>query len=106
MPGQTTAQLAADAVTAALQWRAGQLPGQTAPHHDPGPRGRGPSMEGRAIARPNLMAAGPAAAERLPSMEGRAIARPNRVRHADLVVRRLPSMEGRAIARPNGVTNR
>ena len=69
---------------ASLQWRAGQLPGQTATP------GRSPSMEGRAIARPDKRVGSVP-----PSMEGRAIARP------DVDCARRPSMEGRAIARPD-----
>ena len=61
-----------------LQWRAGQLPGQTVHHRIHRGGQEAPSMEGRAIARPNhreVAASGELAA---PSMEGRAIARPNR----------------------------
>ena len=61
-----------------------------------------PSMEGRAIARPNLpVAGGCVVAGGVPSMEGRAIARPNPVTKPQLAARSPPSMEGRAIARPN-----
>ena len=109
----------------ALQWRAGQLPGQTCqsrwtPHgakeaFNGGPgncpakqvarlyveqRGAAPSMEGRAIARPNSwVLPGPAPCLDGPSMEGRAIARPNPAEGTGRSNR--PSMEGRAIARPN-----
>ena len=38
---------------AALQWRAGHVPGQTSPIVEGEPDGVGPSMEGRARARPN-----------------------------------------------------
>ena len=131
-----------------LQWRAGQLPGQTRSlgvvDHSPAPfnggpgncpakldhgGGEPPSMEGRAIARPNydLRHRSPAAVE-IASMEGRAIARPNRPRNGwtwatipvlqwragqlpgqtgvfvDIAGPALPSMEGRAIARPNTMT--
>ena len=69
------------AASADLQWRAGQLPGQTQ-HTNvqaPTPRSVAPSMEGRTIARPNPIVT----CERhrgfgfRPSMEGRTIARPN-----------------------------
>ena len=66
-----------------LQWRAGQLPGQTLPRQV----GAGPqheaSMEGRAIARPNqeLRSVTRHMAQFRASMEGRAIARPNRAGH-------------------------
>ena len=113
---------------APLQWRAGQLPGQTAPHgrlvEDPEP----PSMEGRTIARPNLPGRRrwpppgrgsfnggpdncPAKPARdlviilllwSPSMEGRTIARPNLYSVSYVLNADLfPSMEGRTIARPN-----
>ena len=94
---------------APLQWRAEQLPGQTSANRFRfRAAGQLASMEGRAIARPNVMnvvVAG-AVGRRVASMEGRAIARPNPMRQAAL----LPapntradaaSMEGRAIARPN-----
>ena len=86
-----------------LQWRAGQLPGRTGlsyrrhcyrtspfnggpgncpaePDHvnDDGTPLTKPSMEGRAIARPNCRVRGQVRQWPLPSMEGRAIARPNR----------------------------
>ena len=140
-----------DADSKTLQWRAGQLPGQTlafsyircykittfnggpgncpAKHGDPcGKRMEAmpPSMEGRAIARPNFAQIEAfVGRSRAPSMEGRAIARPNlagrrsgpTTSHAfnggpgncpakpsvagDCRHGRHPSMEGRAIARPN-----
>ena len=60
-----------------------------------------PSMEGRAIARPNLLAAACSSTAEPPSMEGRAIARPNCSEHGREIPDESPSMEGRAIARPN-----
>ena len=63
--------------------------------------GAHPSMEGRAIARPNLILAGACDGDRVPSMEGRAIARPNAADDVQHRRQNLPSMEGRAIARPN-----
>ena len=60
-----------------LQWRAEQLPGQTRLRAFSPIVGRDPSMEGRAIARPNRAALAVPADLRIPSMEGRAIARPN-----------------------------
>ena len=110
-----------------LQWRAGQLPGQTVVVTVRFGSELLPSMEGRAIARPNGLPARrgvprlvapfnggpgncPAKRDLLfnqkrdgsPSMEGRAIARPNDPDLAHLVGRNMwPSMEGRAIARPN-----
>ena len=115
----------------ALQWRAGQLPGQTG------------GRRGRTTGRHRPFNGGPdncpakrqpsracAAADRRPSMEGRTIARPNskrqralsapaafnggpdncpakrvRVDPAGRSVRR-PSMEGRTIARPNRTRRR
>ena len=126
MPGQTTVSWLSPGPSSALQWRAGQLPGQTtrlARHlatFDPA------SMEGRAIARPNLSGDHTALRAARASMEGRAIARPNdvgdltaiktlktlqwragqlpgqtRQRECSALGHRLASMEGRAIARPN-----
>ena len=61
-----------------------------------------PSMEGRAIARPNRRRRRPHAAPDPPSMEGRAIARPNMFSAITVFTAyKHPSMEGRAIARPN-----
>ena len=85
-----------------------------------------PSMEGRAIARPNFRIRDRLDSVQQPSMEGRAIARPNVHRVGGVLVvvvalqwragqspgqtpaptrywpgRWRPSMEGRAIARPN-----
>ena len=85
-----------------LQWRAGQLPGQTRCRPSIKRSQRVPSMEGRAIARPNGRTAAANSHFPAPSMEGRAIARPNGPPAGRLpVVPVLPSMEGRAIARPN-----
>ncbi len=108
-----------------LQWRAGQLPGQTGRGRSVAGAGDRPSMEGRAIARPNDRAPSPRRAPDPPSMEGRAIARPNfgagripapnpglqwragqlpgqtRALVPALRLPAQPSMEGRAIARPN-----
>ena len=109
-----------------LQWRAGQLPGQTPRTHrrhrhrrscfNGGPgncpaklpaAGSGDgchhraSMEGRAIARPNAAGAPTGRHVVAASMEGRAIARPNRPSPPVVVPCNRASMEGRAIARPN-----
>ena len=56
MPGRTRPLFQESAATAMLQWRAGQLPGRTTPRWSH-PRGgtKPASMEGRAIARPNLI---------------------------------------------------
>ena len=59
------------------------------------------SMEGRAIARPNLLPAQELAGGDVASMEGRAIARPNLLPAQELAGGDVASMEGRAIARPN-----
>ena len=127
LPGQTCPRWGASPPASGLQWRAGQLPGQTAPKLRAVVTDIIPSMEGRAIARPNvpIVGAGPYSFGQ-PSMEGRAIARPNRCESpthprsdqtfnggpgncpAKLFVGQvvrvflvIPSMEGRAIARPN-----
>ena len=60
-----------------------------------------PSMEGRAIARPNPRRRQHRDRAHPPSMEGRAIARPNMIDRPKIPAWRIPSMEGRAIARPN-----
>ena len=65
------------AVNVTLQWRAGQLPGQTRDRLGLVEHCGAPSMEGRAIARPNITAWSVVVAVLPPSMEGRAIARPN-----------------------------
>ena len=129
LPGQTTSGCRLPlSSTLYLQWRAEQLPGQTQAQQVRRHRGPLPSMEGRAIARPNCVMGTERAAwgrnpfnggpsncpakryrpppshgccRMRPSMEGRAIARPNRSRRATSVVSHRPSMEGRAIARPN-----
>ena len=116
-----------------LQWRAGQLPGQTAASRVGMMAAEPTSMEGRAIARPNAVGRGPGQCRALrTSMEGRAIARPNcglvglvavgrryfnggpgncpakrhqPRRHRPALAART-SMEGRAIARPNVTVER
>ena len=84
-----------------LQWRAGQLPGRTSAKTLIGETCAQPSMEGRAIARPNRQSSRVLRLRDSPSMEGRAIARPNPSRRGQSCCLRRPSMEGRAIARPN-----
>ena len=53
LPGQTTQDTLIENRIRALQWRAGQLPGQTPGMAHRGNQSLFPSMEGRAIARPN-----------------------------------------------------
>ena len=84
-----------------LQWRAGQLPGQTLDRRVAGRVPLGASMEGRTIARPNQHRPSTQRAEPRASMEGRTIARPNQAAQAALHVPADASMEGRTIARPN-----
>ena len=84
-----------------LQWRAGQLPGRTPGRVVEMAAGGPPSMEGRAIARPNWHDVRPIPGCCAPSMEGRAIARPNLSMAIEYPRTVDPSMEGRAIARPN-----
>ena len=86
-----------------LQWRAGQLPGQTHSLQRFPSQLIPPSMEGRAIARPNAGGAGGLPVGRWPAFNGgpgNCPAKPadekDEMRH-----RLVPSMEGRAIARPN-----
>ena len=101
LPGQTSAVSITAASWTSLQWRAGQLPGQTLRAAAPDPADVLASMEGRTIARPNRGGDDRRARVRGASMEGRTIARPN------VELQRIPvpvlqaSMEGRTIARPN-----
>ena len=60
-----------------LQWRAGQLPGQTELEGGEPYVVDSPSMEGRTIARPDHRPPGGVEARTKPSMEGRTIARPD-----------------------------
>ena len=62
-----------------LQWRAGQLPGQTHIVEDVPHTVTVASMEGRTIARPNTADQRRGRADHRASMEGRTIARPNDV---------------------------
>ena len=62
MPGQTALALTDPAAARRLQWRAGQLPGQTSPPASASMRDQLASMEGRAIARPNQSVTSSAAA--------------------------------------------
>ena len=126
LPGRTAEYSRKASEEAGLQWRAGQLPGRTAGADTFIVAGSFPSMEGRAIARPNGARGAlrgcrsnpfnggpgncPAEPSRAhpkppradtPSMEGRAIARPNVDWGNGLAPLPEPSMEGRAIARPN-----
>ena len=73
------------------------MPGQTRGDGRGGQRIRRPSMEGRAIARPNPLARLVVALGRGPSMEGRAIARPN--------LAPAPATDGRALTFNGGPGN-
>ena len=77
LPGQTADGDLINRWTDKLQWRAGQLPGQTRHRARDCPR------------------------DQLTSMEGRTIARPNHQRHRRFRPGHGTSMEGRTIARPN-----
>ena len=126
LPGQTSFDQAKVMRLLSLQWRAEQLPGQTWDGAGAAWDTSEPSMEGRAIARPNwtLVCCSPNRGSlsfnggpsncpakqrrqsrsvrcRSPSMEGRAIARPNLASASKPSSGSCPSMEGRAIARPN-----
>ena len=88
----------------ALQWRAGQLPGQTLVQERERVRVGGPSMEGRTIARPDV---GRGTGRALPGgLQWRAGQLPGqtRDRHDDQPPALNPSMEGRTIARPDAST--
>ena len=126
LPGQTSQNTAVKSGMTLLQWRAGQLPGQTQRVGDLHRHDHVTSMEGRAIARPNMMECDRPGCSNRTSMEGRAIARPNtgsrrrccragphfnggpgncpaKPVELRMEIRKIErtSMEGRAIARPN-----
>ena len=84
-----------------LQWRAGQLPGQTGFEGDCDCDDSPPSMEGRTIARPDAVRQGHRRLAPQPSMEGRTIARPDLRPRLYIAPGTCPSMEGRTIARPD-----
>ena len=77
LPGQTITVEASMDFLFRLQWRAGQLPGQTRRGAVDGGQPGDASMEGRTIARPNGTRHDEEAVEGYASMEGRTIARPN-----------------------------
>ena len=77
MRRQTGPRAARSTSARRLQWRAEQLPGQTLEPPRPLDARQPPSMEGRAIARPNTPLTPVMSGCSDPSMEGRAIARPN-----------------------------
>ena len=91
----------------ALQWRAGQLPGQTRRRcsRGVGAVGLDASMEGRAIARPNTLPARTGHQRRQRSLQWRAGQLPGQTSSHVWIICRAglvqASMEGRAIARPN-----
>ena len=102
MPGQTPLECTDELGRYGLQWRAGQLPGQTLKD------ARLPGLLTFAFnggpdncpARPPPLSC--LRVERvLPSMEGRTIARPDQIRKVTDAIASLPSMEGRTIARPD-----
>ena len=78
LPGQTVgAAVGAKGTLVILQWRAGQLPGQTWCWSWSVLLLWPPSMEGRTIARPDLAVLEGTRRRHLPSMEDRTIARPD-----------------------------
>ena len=101
LPGQTTGWDLTPAAVSLLQWRAGQLPGQTSRANGTaapmaGLQWRAGQLPGQTVACESAgVWPGPA------SMEGRAIARPNSDRRLWRCRVCRASMEGRAIARPN-----
>ena len=88
-----------------LQWRAGQLPGQTREGLAGHPFNILASMEGRAIARPNRpKVTAFVEIQRLRSLQWRAGQLPGQTAprvHLGVERKAFASMEGRAIARPN-----
>ena len=103
LPGQTSLMSSVPLATVRyLQWRAGQLPGQTGIRRRSSRGRRGP-FNGGPDNCPAKLAFGVAvvAAGADPSMEGRTIARPNHPLDEAIEIYHDPSMEGRTIARPN-----
>ena len=89
-----------------LQWRAGQLSGQTDRFNQGTNQSDRPSMEGRTIVRPDLVLLRNRRAKTAPSMEGRTIVRPDGPRVRGYVAVPVPSMEGRTIVRPDAPVRR
>ena len=101
LSGQTLSTSQQITLVGYLQWRAGQLSGQTS-FISPMPFGYvGPSMEGRTIVRPDRSGAVRRCGEDGPSMEGRTIVRPDEAQGRVRKDNRVPSMEGRTIVRPD-----
>ena len=102
LPGQTSLPRGAGTDGRKLQWRAGQLPGQTGDLLDLVLGLPGASMEGRAIARPNwpTMYAGSTRGRCFNGGPGNCPAKPA-ASASKLFGDDAASMEGRAIARPN-----
>ena len=101
LPGQTLVDVGAPRDAIELQWRAGQLPGQTSipagmPATVSALQWRAGQLPGQTRRRPRRPPRSRGA-----SMEGRTIARPNPGPPAPEDAAVLASMEGRTIARPN-----
>ena len=107
LPGQTAPSPTANSPPGSLQWRAGQLPGQT--RRSTPPSSIWPtSFNGgpdNCPAKHGLLGSWLRGVDH-PSMEGRTIARPNRPGRGRADVGQRPSMEGRTIARPNTGSSR
>ena len=101
MPGQTCQRCLPCVRAAPFNGGPGNCPAKQGTIGGDGLGASLPSMEGRAIARPNRPDISEGAAYHGPSMEGRAIARPNVDVAGEQGGGDDPSMEGRAIARPN-----
>ena len=101
LPGQTGGAPMARVVALRLQWRAGQLPGQTDRRRHNAPSRA--SFNGGPDNCPAKLAAGGGDGRGVPcaSMEGRTIARPNNAARTTPPTATAASMEGRTIARPN-----
>ena len=102
LPGQTLSQMMIFLWAGTLQWRAGQLPGQTLCRQRLRPRAALPSMEGRTIARPDLPthASTSTSAALLQWRAGQLPGQTPRHLGGDGTALQ-PSMEGRTIARPD-----
>ena len=106
LPGQTLLRAADQPPPRSLQWRAGQLPGQTESLSKSAEPFIGLQWRAGQLPGQNAEEYAKSVAVVLASMEGRAIARPNLQRFFDSPTSSYASMEGRAIARPNVSTRR
>ena len=101
LSGQTSRYHSVHAAGNTLQWRAGQLSGQTLSQPLEVLAKHPPSMEGRTIVRPDQINTQHVGDHVPPSMEGRTIVRPDLPVRTPSIDTMGPSMEGRTIVRPD-----